>query len=263
MVRRLLMSLVFIGSFFIVKAQYTFFPTSGTITYERKFHLQNYLKRNFLNKTNLEVWDNLSLDYLIKNGPTEIVTKHILRFFGNETVFETVKESYPSNYSNAMYYLPVFVESKTYVNYDQNEFLKLLPFGDDELLLKDTIPKVKWKYTDEYRSIAGYDCRRANGVIQDSIYVVAFFTNQLAIPAGPELIQGLPGAILGVSIPELNINMFATQVQLTNDPISSQLTKRKKVVPENREAVVKKLKTSVWDWASDKEFKKKLVGVFF
>ncbi|KKX50691.1 hypothetical protein L950_0209185 [Sphingobacterium sp. IITKGP-BTPF85] len=31
-------------------AQYAFFPSSGTVTFERKFHLHNYLKRNFLNK---------------------------------------------------------------------------------------------------------------------------------------------------------------------------------------------------------------------
>lgn len=263
MVMRILISCFFVFSFFIAEAQYTFFPNSGTITYESKFHIQNYLKRNVLNKSNLNVWDNVSVDYITKNGPSEIITKHTLRFFGDETVFETVKEDYPRNYSNAMSYLPMFAESKTYVNYGKNEFMKLLPFGDDELLMKDTIPYVKWKYTDEYRNIAGYDCRRANGVMQDSIYVVAFFTNQLALPAGPELIQGLPGVILGISIPELNINMFATQVQLTNEPVSAQLTKKKKVVAEDPAVIFKKLRTSVYDWYSEKDFQKVKSKILF
>lgn len=243
-------------------AQHSYFPNSGTINYESRFHLQNYIKRNYLNKSNLEVWDKFSVDNVVKNGPQEIVTKYTLKFNNDETLFETVKEEYPLSYRNGMGYLPTFLESKTFINHKTGAYLRLLPFGDDELLVKDTVPIVKWKYTDEYRNIAGYDCRRANGIIQDSIYVVAFFTNQIAIPAGPELIQGLPGTILGVSIPYLNINMFAQSVQLNNDVISSTLTKKKKVVPEDKTVVIKKLRTSVWDWFSDKEFQHKLSRVF-
>lgn len=244
-------------------AQHHFFPNSGTITYERKFHLQNYLKRNYMNKKNLDIWDNMSVEYLAKNGPTEIVTKHTLKFFDSETLFETVKEEYPVNYRGAFEYLPVLHESKTYTNFAKSSFTKLLTYGDDELLLSDSIPAVKWKYTDEYRTIAGYECRRANGVIQDSIYVVAFFTNQLAIPAGPELIQGLPGVIMGISIPEFNINMFATAVQLTNDPVSATLTKKKKIVPQNKIEIEKLLKSTIGRWYDDKNFKKQLSKVYF
>ncbi len=245
-----------------VAAQYAYFATNGTIAYESKFHLQNYIKRNYLNKTNLDVWDNLSVESVVKTGPQEIVTKYTLKFSGDETLFETVKEEYPDNYRNAIWYLPTFRESKTYINHKTGDYLRLLPFGDDEVLLKDTLPTVKWKYTDEYRNIAGYDCRRANGIIQDSIYVVAFFTNQIAIPAGPELIQGLPGTILGLSIPFLNVNMFATSVVLNNDVISSTLTKKKKVVPESKEVIIKKLRSSVYDWLDENEFKKQMRKIF-
>lgn len=256
------LSIVLLFSIFSASAQYAYFANSGTITYESKFHLQNFLKNNYLNKNNLDVWDKLSVDNVVKSGPQEIVTKYTLKFNGDETLFESMKEEFPDNYRNGIRYLPTFRESKTYVNHKTKDYLRLLPFGDDELLLKDTLPYVKWKYTDEYRSIAGYDCRRANGVIQDSIYVVAFFTNQLAIPAGPELIQGLPGTILGVSIPYLNINMFTTSVVLNNDVISSTLTKKKKVVPESKVAIIKKLRSSVYDWLDDKEFQKQLRKVF-
>lgn len=246
----------------IASAQYAYFATSGTINYESKFHLQNYIKRNYLTKTNLDMWDNLSVENIIKKGPQEIITKYTMKFSGDETLFETVKEEYPDNYKSGFWHLPTFKDSKTYTNHKTGEYSRLLPFGDEELLLKDTLPAVKWKYTDEYRNIAGYDCRRANGVIQDSIYVVAFFTNQIAIPAGPELIQGLPGTILGVSIPFLNVNMFATSVVLNNDVISSTLTKKKKVVAEPQTAIVKKLRASVYDWLDENEFKKQMRKVF-
>lgn len=256
----LLFILLFMSGF--ASAQYAYFANSGTITYESKFHLQNFVKRNYLNKSNVDIWDKFSIDNVVKNGPQEIVTKYTLKFNGEETLFETIKEEYPDNYKNGIRYLPTYLDSKTYIDYKTGVYKRLLPFGDEELLMKDTIPVVKWKYTDEYRNIAGYDCRRANGVLQDSIYVVAFFTNQLAIPAGPELIQGLPGTILGVSIPYLNINMFATAVALNNDEISSTLTKKKKVVAEDKEAVLKKLRSSVYDWLDDKGFQKELRRVF-
>ena len=244
-------------------AQFTYFPTSGTITYERKFHLQNFLKKKLGSKVDIDFWDKSTLDYLQKSGPTEIITHHTLKFNGMETLFETVKEDYPPNYRNAIWYVPLMRETKTYVNYEKETFQKLLPFGDEELILADSIPYVKWKYTDEYRNIAGYDCRRANGLIQDSIYVVAFFTNQLEVPGGPELIQGLPGTILGVSIPSININMFATKVELTNDVISSTLTKKKKVVPESKEAIIKKLKTSAYDYLDEKSFQEQWSKIIF
>ncbi|MBL1411253.1 GLPGLI family protein [Sphingobacterium faecale] len=237
-------------------AQYAFFPNSGTITYERRFHVQNYLKRNYLNKADLETWDKMFVDEVVKNGPVELGTKHSLKFYDGETLFEIIKEDYPSNYRSALNYLPVFNDSKTYKNQKTNMFSRLIHFGGDEILLKDTIPNVKWKYTDEYRNIAGYDCRRANGLIQDSIYVVAFFTNQIAMPIGPELIQGLPGTILGLSVPSWNINMFATQVELNNQPVSSQLTKGKKVQPKSKVEIKELLRVSVYDWMDEKAFQK-------
>lgn len=239
-----------------LNAQYAFFPNSGTITYERKFHVQNYLKQNYLNKPDLNTWDKMFIDEVVKNGPAEVQTKHSLKFFDNETLYETIKEDYPSNYRSALNYLPIFNDSKTYKNLKSNMFSRLISFSGDELLLEDTIPDVKWKYTDEYRNIAGYECRRANGLIQDSIYVVAFFSNQIAMSSGPELIQGLPGMILGLSVPSLNINMFATKVELSNQSVSNQLTKSKKIEPQSKTKVKERLKSSVYDWMDEKTFQK-------
>ncbi len=244
-------------------AQHAYFPSSGTVTYERKFHVQNFLKRNYLSKPDLDTWDKLMVDNAVKNGPTEVVTHHILRFYDNETLFETVQEDYPANYRNVTYYNSILPDSKTYINFQNQEFSKLLPFGDEQLLLKDSLPAVKWKYTDEYRNIAGYDCRRANGVIQDSVYVVAFFAGQIPISGGPELIHGLPGLVMGISIPSMNVNMFATKVEITNTAFSNVLTKKKKVVAESRAEIIKKLKDTVYDYMDEKAFKKRLQSILF
>lgn len=259
----LLMIVLLCLSITAIRAQHAYFPSSGTVTFERKFHVQNYLKRNFLNKPDLDTWDKLSVENAVKNGPVEVITHHTLKFYDTETLFETVQEEYPANYRNVSWYNPAVADSKTYMDFKNKEFIKLLPFGDEQLLMKDSLPTVKWKYTDEYRNIAGYDCRRANGIIQDSIYVVAFFAGQIPISGGPELIHGLPGLILGISVPVLNINMFATKVEITNTPVSNVLTKKKKVVAESKAEIIKKLKDTVYDWMDEKDFKKRLQSVLF
>jgi GLPGLI family protein len=48
--------------------------------------------------------------------------------------------------------------------------------------------------------IAGFNCRRANAMIMDSIYVVAFYTDEILTTGGPESFSGLPGMILGVAL---------------------------------------------------------------
>jgi len=63
--------------------------------------------------------------------------------------------------------------------------------------------------------IAGFECRRANALIMDSIYVVAFYTDEISTTGGPESFSGLPGMILGLAIPHEHVTWFATKLYLT------------------------------------------------
>ncbi len=44
----------------------------------------------------------------------------------------------------------------------------------DGKVFEDSVTYVRWKIDDETRTIAGFKCRKAIGVIMDSVYVVAF-----------------------------------------------------------------------------------------
>ncbi len=92
---------------------------------------------------------------------------------------------------------------------------------DDIYLLQDSLQHIKWKFTDEVRDIAGYPCHRANGLILDSVYVVAFYTDNISISGGPESFNGLPGMILQVAIPHENVSWIATKVEEVNLPSNS------------------------------------------
>lgn len=90
-------------------------------------------------------------------------------------------------------------------------------FGEESFLIAENTPKIKWKHTDERMEIAGYECRRANGLFMDSVYIVAFYCPEIDVSGGPAVISGLPGMILGVSIPQEHINIFATKVDPNYD----------------------------------------------
>ena len=80
--------------------------------------------------------------------------------------------------------------------------------------IEDSIRNIQWKLSNESRVIAGFNCRKATGVIMDSVYVFAFFTEEIMISGGPCSINGLPGMILGLTIPRLYTSFIATKINV-------------------------------------------------
>ncbi len=87
--------------------------------------------------------------------------------------------------------------------------------GEDYIYV-DSIKNIKWKISNETRNIIGFNCRKAVGVISDSIYVVAFYALEIIPKGGPELFTGLPGMILGLAIPRQYTTWFATKLEVAN-----------------------------------------------
>ncbi len=81
--------------------------------------------------------------------------------------------------------------------------------------VEDSIPALQWRLIpNENRVIAGFNCRKASAKMFDSVYVFAFYTDEITISGGPCSINGLPGMILGVTIPRLFTSWIATKVIL-------------------------------------------------
>ena len=55
----------------------------------------------------------------------------------------------------------------------------------------------------------------------DSVYVFAFYTDEITISGGPCTINGLPGMILGLTIPRLYVSMLATKLMVNDVQVSS------------------------------------------
>lgn len=121
---------------------------------------------------------------------------------------------------------------------------------ENTYLIKDSSRNLEWKISDETREIAGFECRKAVTRICDSVYVVAFYTDQIPISAGPETFGGLPGLILGLAVPRLYTTWFATKLELI-EPTLAQLSPTQKGKKVTRAQLEAELKKGLSDWGKE------------
>jgi GLPGLI family protein len=121
---------------------------------------------------------------------------------------------------------------------------------DGTYLLNDSTRKLDWKITNDTRTIAGFECRKATTMIMDSIFVVAFYTDQILATGGPESFNGLPGMILGLAIPRLHATWYATKLQMVElkETDLAAPTKGKKI---NKTDLNSKLAEAMKNWGKE------------
>jgi len=226
--------------------QYAYFPTQGTITYDKTVFLKNLLKR-YATYAKDEDTRN-SIKEMIQQVPDNQVLKKKLTFSNDEVLYEHITEEYSDVVSGLMRSGIFESGISGYQNLKSKAFNSVFELGGERVVVTDSTLKIKWKITNEYREIAGYPCRRANGLVLDSIYAVAFYTDQIPVSGGPSAFNGLPGMILGLAVPELHYNMFATKVELGAVNPSSATLLKKKDKPLTRQQVYDKLKASFGDY---------------
>lgn len=129
------------------------------------------------------------------------------------------------------FYEPIADKNIVFTDFQTGNMIAQKPVFEETFLVEDSLAKIKWKITSDTREIAGFECRKAVGILNDSIGVFAFYTDQLLVSGGPESIHGLPGMILGMGIPRLHITWFATKVEVNGVNLNSVVpaTKGKKV----------------------------------
>jgi len=106
-----------------------------------------------------------------------------------------------------------------YHNFEKGERVDKRNVLDRDFIVSDTIRKLAWKLTDETKTILNYTARKAtaqnirtamrmsmeNGEMkrepyQDTSNVVAWFTTDIPVAAGPDFQGQLPGLILELSL---------------------------------------------------------------
>lgn len=210
------------------------FLASGKIEFEKKLNVHK------------EIEDNSWYKNFIDKIPKYRTSYHLLYFKDGKTLYEKGRDANEK--------ITVLGEDRSeddiiYTDLTQGVFQKKQAVFDEVFLIQDSIRNIKWQMTDDLRDIAGFECRKATAIILDSIYVVAFYTDQITVSGGPLSFCNLPGMILGLAIPRHNLTIFATKVELEN-PAPQKLvapTARKKTNYRELQVTIEK---ALKDWGS-------------
>ena len=137
-----------------------------------------------------------------------------------------------------------------YFDYNTGKFNMQKNIDGSNLIIEGPIKDIEWKLTNENRVIAGFNCRKAVAQIFDSVYIFAFYTDEITIPGGPCSINGLPGMIMGLTIPRLYTSWIATKVMLNDVDVSSikPVQAKKTFTIDNLGALITE---RMKDWYSD------------
>ncbi|MES1198232.1 MAG: GLPGLI family protein [Chitinophagaceae bacterium] len=165
-------------------------------------------------------------DEMERNIPKTRTDNFELTFGNNQTLWkqaEQEQEEAPSFGGGGMQINMVVAGSDDvlYTNLDAAKKTELRVMMDKKFIVDDSIRPLKWKMSEETKTILNHLCRKATAVkygkrtmmnmdngkmerkeIEDTSNIVAWFTTEIPVSAGPGEYQGqLPGMIL-----EMNIN---------------------------------------------------------
>lgn len=226
-------------------AQNVHFVKNGIIEFEKRSNIYALIKKR-ITKNN-ESYMNQAFDNYKKNNPQFKAAKSTLKFNSDKGLYKFEEESTSSN-NNWIANNPISdLKNIIGTDFKTGSSTTQKSVYEATYLVKDSIRKINWKITDETRDIAGYECRRANAIIMDSVYVVAYYANQIAVSGGPESFAGLPGMILGLALPHENITWFATKVTEVTVP-DKELLPPTKGKPVDNAGLKKVLMSAMKDW---------------
>ena len=216
------------------------FIAKGTIEFEKKFNMHK----------DIDAWgdgeDNTWIQSFKKTIPQFDVTYFNLVFNDTKTLYKPGREL-PRDPKVPDWFRGPATDNEVFTNLETQQFTSRKNVFENTFLVQDSIRKIDWRITNDLRTIAGLECRKAVGRIMDSVYVIAFYTDQIIVSGGPESFCGLPGMILGVAIPRINTTWFATKIELIDvkpQDIAAPL-KGKKV---NGNGLLKQLQGPMKDW---------------
>lgn len=178
-------------------------------------------------------------------APREMISFHDFIGDATKSIYKPGRETEEKQ----NFFMPMSNKNIVYHDYTAGTTIAQKPVFEETFLMQDSIPKIKWRITADSRTIAGFDCRKAVGILDDSVGVIAYYTDELMIPGGPEGITGLPGMILGLSVPRLHAVWLATKVEVfdVNTNAVTPATKGKKV---NRASMMQQLDKVLRQWGA-------------
>ncbi|HEY0299421.1 MAG TPA: GLPGLI family protein [Arachidicoccus sp.] len=223
-------------------SQNAVFLHQGNISFEKKVNVYALLDQTHGSDPQ-NIWDKTYVDAYKSKNPQFKITPFSLVFKDGKTLYKPAESTNDDDFGS----LTVGNKNIVYSDLEKQQVTMLKAAFDKDYLIKDSTRKIRWKITDEIREIAGFQCRRANAIIMDSIYVVAFYTNEITTTGGPESFNGLPGMILEVALPYLHVIWTATKISVTQPVMENDLKIPAKATPINNKDFLSKMQANTKD----------------
>ena len=204
--------------------------THGVILFERKTNL-------------LKKYDSPESQRWLRGEKVKI-DRFNLHFSPDKSIFLPIESAVPSKAD--------WATSKNTViqDFQNSERVSIYNLFGESKVVKDNIVERKWKITERKRNIAGYNCRRAIWIKNDSTRIYAWYSDQLIPSTGPETFNGLPGTILGLATEDGGVVYFAKLVeekyQNIEELISEIKIKNYTTEKELKDELIKKSKSNPW-----------------
>lgn len=211
------------------------FITAGKIEFEKKINIYK------------EIEDDHWLDGIKDKIPRYRTSLHNLYFKDGKTLFEKGTDIYVK--------IPFMSDDRTvddvvFTDLNKGVFSKKQAVFDETFLVTDSIRQIRWQMTNELMDIAGFECHKAVGRVLDSVYVIAFYTDQIAVSGGPLSYCHLPGMILGIAIPRINMTIFATKLELTEPAPAKLIPPTGRYKKADYAILAQTLQKAIKDWGS-------------
>jgi len=105
----------------------------------------------------------------------------------------------------------------TYKNFNSGKQLQETTLEDKKYIINDSIKTQGWKLADETKTILNHVCKKATMTTERGTNIVAWYAEDMPVPAGPDRFSGLPGVVLLVDADNGRMTFTATQIQPSAD----------------------------------------------
>lgn len=194
----------------VLPAQQATFVNSGRVVFERRVNTYAVMERFVKEADIIPAGQVYAYMLSYRNENPQFWTDDFELYF--DTTYTLYKPQQVDISPRTSYIGAVAYSNKVLSNLVSCEAVALKQAFDQSFVIRDSIRTIRWKLTEETREIAGFQCRRANALLSDSIYIVAYYAEEIPARGGPESFNGLPGMILGVALPHEHITIFAKRV---------------------------------------------------
>ncbi|MBS1916662.1 MAG: GLPGLI family protein [Bacteroidetes bacterium] len=226
--------------------------TSGTVMYERTIKMQMHIS------------DDEQGDKVI---PQTRVDRFVLSFANNQSVWkhsdDDMQNAETESSSNGVHIKMIApgLDDITYVDFNTAHTVEQREMFGKTFIVSDSIRKLSWKLTGETQTLLGHICQKAiaqkpskrmtmnmdNGKMQrkevdDTVSIIAWFTSDIPVPAGPEVAGQVPGLILLLDVNDGKTLYKAVELkEKVNAADIKEPSKGKKVTTDQFKAEVAKM----------------------